>query len=170
MDFNQVLFNRHSTRSFQEKKVEREKLERILKAGYYAPNAMHENTWQFTLITNENAMTSLAQVIQNALEREAYDFYGAPAILLVSDKKTNPHYLANCAVALENIFLQACEEGLSSVWINQLKLICDEPDVRRVLTALGLPEDHYVGGIAAIGYEKDTRKRAVKEATVKWVE
>ena len=56
-------------------------------------------------------MISLAQVIQNALEREAYDFYGAPAILLVSDKKTNPHYLANCAVALENIFLQEFELG-----------------------------------------------------------
>ena len=42
--------------------------------------------------------------------------------------------------------------GLGSVWINQLQGICDEPAVRTELDALGLPGDHEVHGICALGH------------------
>ena len=64
----------------------------------------------------------------------------------------NHNGMADCACALENIFLAAWSMEVGSVWINQLKTICDEPDVREVLRSFGVPEDHVVLGTVALGY------------------
>ena len=50
------------------------------------------------------------------------------------------------------MMLAAHSLGLGSVWINQLQGICDEPAVRTELDALGLPGDHEVHGICALGH------------------
>lgn len=42
------------------------------------------------------------------------------------------------------------------MWINQLHGICDRPEIREALRALGIPEDHVVYGMAALGYPDDT--------------
>jgi nitroreductase len=57
------------------------------------------------------------------------------------------------ACALENIFLAAHSLGIGSVWINQLRHCCDEAEVRAILEEWGIPEDHVVYGIAALGYQ-----------------
>ena len=154
MDFLEVLLNRHSTRSFKEQSVEKEKIERLLKAATYAPNGRHLNTWQFTVLQDKEKMNILAKTIVEVLDRDPdYDFYSPDCLIIVSDRRDDVNVLANCACALQNIFLMAEYEGLSSVWINQLKTICDNPKIRKLLTSFGIPEDHLVGGMAAIGYE-----------------
>jgi hypothetical protein len=53
--------------------------------------------------------------------------------------------------------------GIASVWINQGSDTCNDPGVRAVLTELGVPEDHMVYGMAALGYAaaepKDVEKK-----------
>ena len=66
--------------------------------------------------------------------------------------------LADCACALENIFLMANSLEIGSCWINQLKTICDEKEVREVLTSFGIPENHIVWGMASIGYPNSAAK------------
>ena len=56
------------------------------------------------------------------------------------------------ACALENIFLAAHSYGVGSVWINQLQNICDTPAIRDILNDFGVPADHVVYGMAALGY------------------
>ena len=59
------------------------------------------------------------------------------------------------ACALENIFLAAHALGIGSVWINQLQGICDVPEIRAMLHEFGIPENHVVYGMAALGYAKE---------------
>ncbi|MBP3581557.1 MAG: NAD(P)H nitroreductase, partial [Clostridia bacterium] len=42
--------------------------------------------------------------------------------------------------------------GVGSVWINQLTNICDESEIREILNKFGVPENHIVYGLAALGY------------------
>ena len=56
------------------------------------------------------------------------------------------------ACALENIFLAANSYGVGSVWINQLQNICDTPAIRDILNDFGVPANHVVYGMAALGY------------------
>lgn len=118
-------------------------------------------TWQFTLVKSREKIQALAKVIGEQLNRENYDMYQPEVIVIPSNKRDSRFGKEDDACALENIFLAAHSLGIGSVWINQLQGICDEPAVRAQLTALRIPEDHVVYGLAALGYGDD--QKAPKE-------
>ena len=79
-------------------------------------------------------------MVRETLNRpESYNFYDPDVIILASNEKDNTNGLADCACAMENMFLMAQELGIGSCWINQLKEICDEPQVRAELKKFGVP-------------------------------
>lgn len=92
-------------------------------------------------------------MVRETLNRpESYNFYDPNVIILASNEKDNTNGLADCACAMENMFLMAQELGIGSCWINQLKEICDEPQVRAELKQFGVPDNHIVWGIVDLGY------------------
>ena len=70
---------------------------------------------------------------------------------------------------MENIYLSCEALGLGCVWINQLKDCYDVPEVRKILTELGVPENHGVYGSAAIGYKLQESAPKQIKATYKIV-
>ncbi|WP_297428977.1 nitroreductase [Clostridium sp.] len=171
---NEVLQNilsRRSVRQFKPEQIKDDELKLILEAGTYAPSGMNKQSWQFTVVQNKEKMEQLAKVIREALGRDAgYNFYAPPTLIMLSNDKDNTNGLADCACALENIFLMANSLGIGSCWINQLKTICDEKEVREVLTSFGIPENHIVWGIAAVGYPESTPKaHERKDGVIKFV-
>jgi nitroreductase len=171
---NEVLQNiitRRSVRSFKEEQIKDEELNLILQAGMYAPSGMNKQSWQFTVVQNKEKIELLAKVVRETLGRDAgYNFYAPPTLIMLSNERDNTNGLADCSCALENIFLMANSLGIGSCWINQLKTICDEKEVREVLTSFGIPENHIVWGIAAIGYSSGIPKvHERKESVIKYV-
>lgn len=55
---------------------------------------------------------------------------------------------------MENIMLAAHSFGIGSVWINQVRDVCDTPEVRSILGEWEIPDSHVIFGIAALGYAK----------------
>jgi nitroreductase len=151
------IYTRRSIRSFTEEKINKEDLDLILKAAISAPSGMNKQSFRFTVIRNKEKMSELAREIAVELERdvEKYNFFLPDVLILVSDDRENSNGLADCACAQENIFLSAHSLGIGSVWINQLKLICDKPKIRALLDEYEIPESHIVWGMAALGYPKD---------------
>lgn len=155
---NEVIKNiltRRSVRTFRPDQVQDEDLEQILQAGLYAPSAMNRQSWQFTVIQGEDARKRLTQVMQKALNNPNYNFYLPPTLILVSNERTNSNALADTGCAMENMFLAAHSLGLATVWINQLKDVCDLPEVRTLLNEFGVPSSHVVCATVALGYAKD---------------
>lgn len=153
---NEVLNNiltRRSIREFKEEQIKDEELQAILKAGIYAPSGMNKQSWQFTVVQNKEKIEELAKVVREELGRDTgYNFYAPPTLIMLSNDRDNSNGLADCSCALENIFLMANSLGIGSCWINQLKTICDNEKVRKVLNEFGIPENHIVWGMASIGY------------------
>lgn len=171
---NAVLENiktRRSVRSFTNQKISRSDLELIVEAAVYAPSAMNRQSWKFTVVQDKEKIESLAKAIRTVLGRdENYNFYRPDTLILASNERDNPNGAEDCACALENMFLAAHALGIGSVWINQLKGICDEPQVRAVLNKLHLPKEHIVLGMAALGYPAASPKQAEKNRTVvEWI-
>ena len=171
---NEVLQNiltRRSVRAFKEEQIKEEELDLILKAGIYAPSGMNKQSWQFTVVQNKEKLELLAKVVREALGRDAgYNFYAPPTLIMLSNEKDNTNGLADCSCALENIFLMANSLGIGSCWINQLKTICDEKEVREVLTSFDIPENHIVWGMASIGYPNSSAKESEKnDGVIKFV-
>lgn len=151
------IITRRSIRSFQDKKINKEKLEQIMEAAIYAPSGMNRQSWQFTVIQNTEKMKLLAKAIakQSGRDEASYNFYNPDVLIMASNDRDNSNGLADCACALQNIFLMSHELGIGSVWINQLKTICDEPEIRSILKDFGIPDQHIVWGMAALGYAAD---------------
>ncbi|MBE6072891.1 MAG: nitroreductase family protein [Clostridium butyricum] len=168
----QNILTRRSVRAFTNKKITRKDLDLILKAGIYAPSGMNKQSWQFTVIQNQDKIQELAKAVRESLERDAnYNFYGPDTIILLSNDKDNTNGLADCSCALQNIFLMANELGIGSCWINQLKNICDEKEIRELLNSYGIPENHIVWGIATLGYSKTPNEIKPKnESVIKFIE
>ncbi|MDR3260061.1 MAG: nitroreductase [Fusobacteriaceae bacterium] len=173
---NQVIENilkRRSIRKFIEKPIEKEKLDAILKAAAYAPSGKNLQTWQFTAIVNRKKLEIFYKIIGKVLEREDYDFYNAEAIIITSNIKDGNWSKEDNACALENIFLAATSLGVGSVWLNQLQTISDAPDIRKLLNEYGIPKEHDVYGIAAIGYPQNPGtfdKEVTKKGVIKIIE
>ncbi len=166
------IFARRSTRSYQAREVEEEKLAAVLEAGNFAPSAMNNQNRQFTVILNAEVLQGLNEAVRALSGAETVKrissrtgdrfsfFYHAPILVVVSHLAGDKNAAADCACSLQNMFLAAEEEGLGSCWINQLNDLCEEPSVRALLDRAGVPGDHRVYGCAALGYvEKETPLR-----------
>lgn len=171
---NEVIENiltRRSVRSFdQMREISRADIELLIKAASYAPSGMNKQTWQFTAVTNRTEIARLARVTADKLGREGYDMYKPAALIIPSNLQDSYWGVEDNALALENIFLAAHSLGIGSVWLNQLRTICEEPEVRAILTEWGIPAGHVVYGIAALGYPSANPSAPPRNPVVRIVE
>lgn len=168
---NQVvrtILERRSCRSFEQgRKVSEQDLMTVLKAGAYAPSAMNTQSWHFTAVVGEDKLQALntamlnrmdgaarARATERAGDRPVSPFYNAPVLIIVSLKKdTSPYPEADCACALQNMFLAATSLKLGTCWINQLRgADSSDPHVGALLAEYGIPEGNIVYGCCALGY------------------
>lgn len=61
-----IIESRRSIRNFQEKKIPKEVLLRIVKAGMHAPNAYGKRSWEFLVLTEKENIIKAAKVNHNA--------------------------------------------------------------------------------------------------------
>ena len=158
------IFTRRSIRKYLSRAVEREKLDEILRAGNYAPSALNNQDRQFTVVSRPEVLERINQAVKNLSDEKTVErvcsrmngefafFYKAPVLILVSHEANARCPEADCACALENMFLQAKALSLGSCWINQLGPLCDDPTMREILDEIGVPANHRIFGCAAIGY------------------
>lgn len=155
----QNILTRRSVRGFTDKPISREDLELMIKAGLYAPSAKNLQTWKFTALTKREDIDALAKAIEKVLDRSGYDMYKPMAVIIPSNESDSPFGKEDNSCALENIFLAAHSLGIGSVWINQLQGVCDKPEIRELLKKWGIPDNHTVYGMAAIGYPAEGATR-----------
>ena len=158
------LLTRRSVRSFTDKRIKREDLELILKAALYAPSGCNMQTWRFTAVTDREKIRALSELIGEKLGREDYDFYNPDVIILPSNERDSRWGVEDNACALENIFL-AAHNTRSSV-INQLRGLCDDPEIRKLLREWGIPDGHVVYGLAALGYAAEEPSQDVEKTGI----
>lgn len=130
-------------------------------------------TWQFTAVTDRAKIQRLAAAVGKALDREGYDFYQPDILVIPSNEADSPWGIEDNACAMENIFLAAHSLGIGSVWINQLRLVCDKPEIRNMFNEWGIPESHVVYGAAALGYaesESEIPAEIDKRGVIKIIE
>lgn len=164
------ILNRRSTRKFLNQAIPQEELDLILQAALHAPSGRGLQTWQFTLVKNREKIRQLAAAISKEMNRPGYTMYEPEVILIPSNAKDSHYGKEDDACALENIFVAAHSLGIGSVWINQLQDICDSPLIRPILDSFGIPADHVVYGLAALGYPADVKTEKARTGKVVVVE
>lgn len=159
METLQTILTRKSVRAFEDREVEDEKIELLMKAGMAAPTAMNTQPWEFYVCKSEESKKAIRDVM-------AFGKYNAGIIIIpcVKEAATVPvaHDLCYCdlGAASENILLAAHDMGLGGVWCavypNKLKM----KQLRKVIKA---PLGHTPFCCLYIGYPSKDDKSKVKE-------
>lgn len=151
----QALLSRRSIRRFTDRKIEPEKLDMILKAGYYAPTGRNMQTWRFTVIQNEKNIQHIKEVVKERAvlsKVNVYGFENPACLILISNDTRNATGCQDASCAAENIFLAAHSYGIGSTWLNPLFYLWEDEVIRKMLEGFGVPAGHRVWCMAALGY------------------
>lgn len=149
-----IFEKRRACRKFDSNRpVEKEKIEEIVKAGLLAPSGMGRQTPVIIAISDKETRDKLAKL--NSMGRGDMDtFYGAPCVLLVIANKNGLPLYDGCAT-IENMLLEATNQGLGSCWIHRAKEEIESEEGRKLLSFTNLDFDEYVGiGHVILGYSQ----------------
>ena len=138
-----TILARRSIRDFQDKPVEREKIEQLLKAAMAAPSACNLQPWAFIVVDEPEALVSLKSATGKCL-------HNAPlAIVVCGINKHSPWggegWMQDCGAAVQNMLLTGVEMGLASVWIGGA-------DGKAISAELAIPDDVHPMCIIEFGY------------------
>ena len=126
MDFLEIAKKRYSVRSYSDRKVEGEKLDKILQAAHIAPTAANLQPVHLIVVQEKDGLEKIGK---------GANIYGAPlAIIVCADhnkawvrpfdkKKTSD---IDASILTDHMMMEATELGLGSVWVCYFK-----PDVIR---------------------------------------
>lgn len=151
-----TIMNRRSIRSYTEKQVENEDLKQIIDAGLYAPSAMNQQSWHFTVIQNKdiiNKMNEICKVIiQQTSKPDLNLFYNAPTVILVSGEEKAIAPENDCSLAMENMFIAAASLGIGSCWVHSVRRLSSTPEGQKLLKEIGIPAGYSIVGSGIFGY------------------
>ena len=112
-----TIYARRSIRQYQERPVEKEKLEKLLKAAMAAPSAMNIKPWEFVVVTQKDTLDEIRSAM-------IFGKHNAPAAIIVCGNTSlfkHPmaakFWVQDCSAATENILLAAVGLGLGTVWL-----------------------------------------------------
>jgi nitroreductase len=182
MDLFECIKNRRSVRSYLEKPVEKEKIEKLLEAGASAPSAMNKQPCHFTVVENKGKLRYFSDRAKAALGalgmglrvaemikvKEDVIFYNAPLLIVISTPK-DAYYEGNLdsALAAENMFLAGREMGLGSCYIGFAMNLNKD---KEALKELGIPDDYHIVSPLIFGYPKEWPTHKEKEPKMlKWI-
>jgi len=163
MELYEAIKNRYSCRSYAQKPVEKEKLNRIVEAARLAPSAKNLQDWRFIIVTDEKIRKEVAMAAN-----EQMFIASAPVIIIGC---SNSDYTMRCglrissidvAIAMEHIALAATAEGLATCWIGSFY----PEKLRKVL---GIPERVEIIEIMPMGYPAENGSQGPREKTEKIV-
>ncbi|MBR1780748.1 MAG: nitroreductase [Oscillospiraceae bacterium] len=149
----ECLKTRRSVRTFQDKPVPRDVLERILEAGTYAATGMNKQDPIILAVTNREVRDKLSRMNAQVIGNEAMDpFYGAPVVLVVLADKSWPTYVKDGSLVMGNLLNAAHAEGLASCWIDRAKEEFETEEGQAILKELGIEGEYEGVGHCILGY------------------
>ncbi len=146
------IFTRISVRKYEDRPVEPEKLEQILRAGMAAPSACNQQPWEFYVVTNREKIQALSRTTPFAKCAA-----GAPVLIVPAyrEKCKVPEYAQiDLSIAQENIWLETTELGLGGVWLGIAPM---ENRMKAVEEIVEIPAGLRAFSIFALGYPAEKR-------------
>lgn len=148
------LLTRRGYHCYSPEPIPQVDLEKILRAGTYAPTG---RDWQSPIIlavTNREMRDRLSKMNAAVLNNGVKDpFYGAPVVLAVLADKTIDTYLYDGSLVMGNLMLAAHALGYASRWIHRAKEVFETQEGKAILRQLGINADQYEGvGHCILGY------------------
>lgn len=165
MDAIDAIHGRRSIRAYLPHSVDRELIEAVIADAAQAPwtPISPPEPWVFNVIEGRECIANfgvraLAYAREHRPQTEGYRwaddpnfsvFHGAPAVVIISGKTTNPLALEECTRAGQLLTISAHARGLGTCWVGSPSLWLHDPLVR---AELRIPEGFTPHAAFALGY------------------
>lgn len=160
MDVFEAIRTRRSIRKYEDKKIEKEKLDKILEAGRLSLSANNQQPYCLMVVNDP----SIIEKVSSACNQD----WQAPAMIITCAfpekawirDDSEEIWKVDVAIALNNIVLTAWQEGLETCWITAFR--------ENELKVLGIPENVRVISLTTLGYSAEekgpvTRRKPIDE-------
>ena len=112
-----AILERYSVRSFENREVEPEKIDAILRAGMSAPSGGNQRPWEFYVIRDKDTMARLAGSSPFAVSAA-----GAASVIVPCFRTEGLIYpelvFMDMSACVENVLLEITAQGLGGVWLS----------------------------------------------------
>lgn len=165
MDFLELSRKRYSVRSYSDRPIEKDRLDKILEAGRNAPTALNMQPQKIYVIQSDEGREKVKKI--------THCHYHAPCYLLVCYNENeswfgpdNAFGAIDAAIVGTHMMLEATEQGLGTVWVaafyqEMVKKVFDLSDniIPVALIPIGYPSDR-----AKPSFRHDIRKDITETA------
>ncbi|MFH0937133.1 MAG: nitroreductase family protein [Candidatus Daviesbacteria bacterium] len=136
------IVKRRSIRKYKSDTPSDEDITEIIKAAQFAPSGRNTKPWEFYVVKSKETREKLAQSLGQGFIAEA------PVLIVpCADPEKSNLLIQDLSATSENIFLQATNLGLGTVWKNVPEEKMDE-----VKEIIGIPENFIVINLIPVGY------------------
>ena len=147
-----AIRTRKSVRKFDPlRKVEDEKIEKILRAAMCAPSAMDKRPWEFVVVKDSAQLKKLGERLPNS-----HCGSGVQVAIVVCGSLDNglpgrgkEYWIHDCSAAAMNILLAAHALDLGAVWTG---VFPGEDRIAKVREILSIPEGYMPLNVIPLGY------------------
>lgn len=161
-----AILSRRSIRKFKSEQISDDELNSILEAGKFAPSAMNQQSWHFTVIQNKEIIAKVNEVCKKNMNRaENKDlnlFYNAPTLIIVSGDEKAVAPECDASLALENMFLAAASLNIGSCWIHSPRALASSDEGNKLISELGIPSGYKIVGSGIFGYKASEAPASAK--------
>lgn len=149
------IFERVSIRKYENRPIEDEKIEHILRAAMAAPSAGNQQPWEFYVVTDPEKIKALA-----ATSPYAGCAADAPVVIVPCYRKSGilfPEYAQiDLSIATENLLLAVTSLGLGAVWLGVAPLA---DRMEKVESVLDMNSNLHAFALVPVGYPAESRKQ-----------
>lgn len=153
-DILDVIVSRRSVKSYTSEMPPKEMIDKVIKAGTYAPSGKNMQSPIIVAVTHKKVRDRLSKICKELRGIDFDPYYGAPVLLVVFADKNWFTYLYDGSVVLENMLLEAHSLGLGACWIHHTKQTMETKYGQELLKSLGITGDYEGIGTCVVGYPK----------------
>ncbi|MBV4417942.1 nitroreductase family protein [Clostridium tyrobutyricum] len=143
-----IIFNRRSIRKYKDKPVEKEKIDKLLKAAMQAPSAANQQPWEFIVVQDKEKLKELSNT--SPYSKMVADSSVTFVLLSRKGNLLVPGCVSqDMGAAAENLLLEAVDLELGAVWLG-VGSIKERMDY--VCKVFNLPGNIEPFALIAVGY------------------
>lgn len=178
----EVIEARRSIRAYEDRVVEREKLQRLAELGVAAPSAMNRQEWEVRIVDSKAWIDGCTKTYLAAVDGTGKADYmlkdpnfknifrNAPAVIFVAAPE-GEFSDVNIGLLGENVMLAAVEMGLGTCCLGSVMMMFSEPALGDYLSSLGFSEGYRLRYALAVGYPAESPEAKPRDLTkIKFVE
>lgn len=173
MELMEIIRGRRSIRKYTDQRVEKEKLDRILEAGLFAPNPGGRQGAKILILDDPETIEKIG-IVNADCENRSWDrgvsqeqpsiiddpgiksgFYGCQALAMVCiprARKEQVNQIGSAFICAQNMALEAYELGIGSCIVGRAEATFAKPGMQDYLSKWGLDEAYMPIVFVCMGY------------------